>query len=151
MVFRRVTKVAHTTREIRADIQSTGAQRAQAAPLENCQPGAAELSAEARRLYARVYLDSQEAELRAAQGRARAADQRDRSHHLHSRRGTQSAGALDRADSRRAREGPSGRALSRGARGARYGGRRQPQAEPVEVWGQAAEIVGLGYATEETH
>src|SRR2546425_8834016 len=104
-----------TKRKVRAYIQSIGAQWAQAASLEDCEPGAAELSAKTRCLHACVYIDSQEAELRAAKSRARAAHQRNRSDHLHSGRGTQSAGALDRTDSRRSRKRSARRALSRGA------------------------------------
>ena len=42
---------------------------------EDEEPGAAEQPAEARRLRARLHADAEEAELGAAQGRARAADQ----------------------------------------------------------------------------
>ena len=65
----------------------------------------------------RVYTDhAQEAELRAAQGRARPAHQRHGGHRLHPRRGPQPAGALRRARPRRPRQGPSGRALQGRAR-----------------------------------
>src|SRR5580698_6521805 len=107
--------------------------------MENGQPCFAELSAEARRLHARLYLDAEEAEFRAAQSRARAADQRDRGHDVHPRGGAQFTGALDRAHPRRPCEGSSGRSLSRVARGARYRRCREPQTEPVEVWGETSE------------
>ena len=115
--------------------------RAQAATLEDRQPGAAELSAEARRLYARLHFDPEEAEFGAAESGPRPADQRDRSDYLHSRRGAQPAGTLDRADPRRPREGSSRRALSRDSRRAGHGGRRQSQAGPLQVRRQEAKVV----------
>ena len=51
---------------------------------KTAKPGAAVLPAEARRLHPRVHSDAEEAEFRAAQGRARAVDQRHRSHDLYS-------------------------------------------------------------------
>ena len=60
----------------------------------------------------RVYTTTpEEAELGAAQGRARPADERDGGHRLHPRRGPQPAGALRRARPRRPRQGPAGRPL----------------------------------------
>ncbi len=44
--------------------------------MEDRQPGVAELPAEARRLHSRVYIDSEEAELRAPESRPRPADER---------------------------------------------------------------------------
>ena len=64
--------------------------------------------AAARRLHARLHHDAEEAELGAAQGRPRAADQRHGGHGLHPRRGPQPAGALRRARPRRPRQGPAG-------------------------------------------
>src|SRR5579863_2086887 len=107
--------------------------------MEDGQPCFAELSAEARRLYARLHFDAEEAEFGAAQSRARAADQWNRSNHVHSRGGAQSAGALDRAHPRRPCEGSSRCPLSRGARRARYRRCREPQTEPVEVWGETSQ------------
>ena len=46
---------------------------------------AAALAAEAWRVHARLHDDAEEAELGAAEGRARAADQRHRGHRVHSR------------------------------------------------------------------
>src|SRR5438045_291024 len=106
--------------------------------MENGQPCIAELPAEARRLHPRLYLDSEKAQFGAAESRARAADEWDRSDHVHSWRWPQPAGALNRAHPRRPREGSSRRSLSRGARGARYRGCREPQTEPFEVRRQAA-------------
>ena len=61
-----------------------------------------------RRLHARLHDDAEEAELRAAQGRAREADEPDGGRRLHPRRGAQPAGALGRPDPRRPRQGPAG-------------------------------------------
>ena len=99
---------------------------------------AAELPATAWCLHSRLYIDSQEAELRAAQSRARAANQRDRGDHLHSGRGPQSARTLDRADSRRPREGSSRRSLSHHSRRARHAGRERPPPAPVSLRRQAS-------------
>ena len=117
--------------------------RPEAAALQDGEPGLAGMPAEARRLHPRLHPDAQEAELGAAQSRPRSPDQRNRSHDLHSRRRPQPAGALDRADPRRPREGSAGRALSRDSRHAGCGRRRQPQAEPFEVRSQAAEGVTI--------
>src|SRR5262245_5987648 len=53
-----------------ADYPSIGAQRPRARTVEDEEPGAAGLAAEARRLRARLHPDAQEAELGAAQGGA---------------------------------------------------------------------------------
>ena len=89
------------------------------------------LPAEARRLHPRLHDDAEEAELGAAQGRARAADERDRGDDLHPGRRPQPAGALDRPDPRRPREGPAGRALPRHPRNARRGRRRRTASRAV--------------------
>ena len=81
--------------------------------------------AAARRVPARVHADAEEAELGAAQGRARAAHQRQRGHRLHPGRRPQPAGALGRARPRRPREGSAGRPLPHRARHARHDGRRR--------------------------
>src|SRR5918998_3807313 len=72
-----------------------------------------------RRVHACVHDDPEEAELGAAQGLPRAADQPDGGHRLHPRRGAQPAGALRGARPRRPRQGPPGRALQGRARDAR--------------------------------
>ena len=59
---------------------------------------------------------------------------------LHPRRRPQSAGALGRADPRRPRERPAGRALPHPSRRARHPGRQRPQAAPFEIRRQASEI-----------
>ena len=97
---------------------------------------AARGSAEAGRLHARLHDDPEEAELGAAQGRARAADERDGGHDLHPGRGAQPAGALGRADPRRPRQGPAGHPLQGDPRRARHGRRLRPQAGPLEVRSQ---------------
>ena len=72
----------------------------------------------------------EEAELRAAQGRARAAHLGHRGHRVHPRHRPQPAGALDRARAWRPGEGPPGRSLQDHPRRARRLRRREPQAGP---------------------
>ena len=83
-----------------ADVQPARAKRAEAHRVEDGQPRSSGMSAKARRLHPRVHLDAQEAELGAAQGRARASHERDRSDHLYPGCRSQSSGALDRAHPR---------------------------------------------------
>src|ERR1043166_8491061 len=82
------------------------------------------MSAEARRLHPRLHDDAEEAELGAAQSRARPAHQRHRGDVLHSRRWPQPAGALGGADPRHAR-------FDRRARAA---------PEPVQIRREEAEV-----------
>jgi len=49
-----------------ADIQPACPKRAKGARMEDCQPCTAELPAEARGVHARIYIDAEEAEFRAA-------------------------------------------------------------------------------------
>src|SRR5262245_28744725 len=102
--------------------------------------GAAGLAAEARGLHPSLYDDAEEAELRAAQGRQGAADQRLRGDRLYPGRGPQPAGALGGDDPRRAREGPSGRALPYPARRAGYPGGQEPQAAALEIRSKTTEV-----------
>src|SRR5215472_15348565 len=129
-----------------ADIQSTCSKRAESARMENRQSGFAELPAEAWRLHSRLYIDAQEAELGPQEGCPCPPHQWRRSDDLYPRRRTQSAGALDCADPRRSRKGPSGRSLSRGSRSSRHRRCGEAQAEPFEVRREAAqggdEVVG---------
>ena len=74
---------------------------------EDQDPGAQGEPAAPRRLHARLHDHAEEAELGAAQGRPRPADQPDRGHRLHPGRRPQPAGALDRARPRRPGEGPA--------------------------------------------
>ena len=104
-------------------------------------PGPGGLSAEARRVPAGQDHDPQEAELGPAQGRPRAAVQRQGSHRLHPRRRPQPAGALDRAGPRRPRPRPARRALPHRPRHARLPGRRRPQAGPLQVRREAGRRV----------
>jgi hypothetical protein len=60
-----------------AYIQSVGSQGAHGPAVQDGVTGIAVLAAAARRLHARVYADTQEAELCAAQGSPRAVDERD--------------------------------------------------------------------------
>ena len=105
---------------VRADDQPARAQGSEAQALEDQGPGdAQELEqpapapgahpgrpAEARRVPAGAHDDAEEAELGAAQDRARQADQPDGGHGLHPGHRPQPAGALRRARARRPREGP---------------------------------------------
>ena len=126
-------------RSLHANHQSARAEGPRARRVEKQGPGAAAEPAEARRVHARVHDDAEEAELRAAQGRQGAAHQRLRGDQLHRRRRPQPAGALGRADPRRPREGPAGRALPHGARQPRHRGRQGPQAGALEVRRQEAQ------------
>src|ERR1700710_2511688 len=93
-------------------------------------------SAAPRRLHPRRHGHAEEAELGSAQDRPCAPDQRHGGHHLHPRRGTQSSGALGRADSRRSRQGPAGRPLQGHPRHPRRRRRLRPQAGPLPLRGQ---------------
>ena len=110
-------------------------ERADAAAQDQTSPGAAGLPAEARRLPAGEDEDAEEAELGAAQGGPRAADERQRSDGLHSGRGPQPAGALDRARPRRPREGSAGRALPHHPRHAGLRGRGRTAAQGRSKYG----------------
>ena len=95
--------------------------------------------AEARRLRASSR-SRPEAELGAAQGRARAPDERGGDHHLHPGRGAQPAGALGRAGPRRPRPRPAGRAFKGHPGGpGRRRGDGAPQG-PLEVRREGAEV-----------
>src|SRR5678815_849512 len=124
-----------------ADYQSARPPGAEEDRDEDQEPRAPGQPAEARCMRARVHADAEEAEFRAAQGRARALDQRHRSHDLHPRRGTQPAGALAGAHSRRPREGSAGRALSRRARNPRRRRRAGPETGTLEVRSEETEAV----------
>src|SRR6185503_21192568 len=127
----------HANNAYRQSVSAPWARR-QAGQVEGA--GACRVAAETRRVHARLYDDPQEAQFRTAEGRQGTVDERLRSDRLHRRRGTQPAGALGRADPRRARQGPARRALPHRARLARYAGREGPQAEPLEVRREAAEV-----------
>src|SRR3954466_13197475 len=94
--------------------------------------------AAARRLHACLHDHAEEAELRAAQGRPCAPDQRHGGHGVHPRRGPQPAGALRRARARWPRQGSAGRALQGRPRDARRRRCLGPQegALPVRREGQ---------------
>src|SRR3954452_1414640 len=80
------------------------------------------------RVHPRLHDHAEEAELRAAQGRSRAAVERRGGHRVHPRRRPQPPGALDRPGARRTCEGPPGCALQDHPRLARHPGREEPQA-----------------------
>lgn len=86
--------------------------------LQRAQEPAAQLSVavKAGHLHQGVHLDPEKTEFGVAQSGAREIDQRYGSDRLYSGRGPQIAGAFDRADPRRPRERPPGRALSYRAR-----------------------------------
>ena len=108
--------------------------------VEDEDPGTAGSAAEARRLHARLHDHAEEAELRAAQGRARPAHERHRGRRLHPRRGAQPAGALGRPRTRRPREGPPGLPLQGHPRWARL--RRRHGAPPGALEVRREEGVG---------
>src|SRR5512132_3627966 len=116
-----------------ADRESTRAQGPHRAEGEGEDPCPARGAAEARCLYTRVYDHTQEAEFGAAQGRPCAADQRDGSRGVHSRRGPQPPGALRRADPWRPRPRPAGFPLQGDSRRARHGRRRRSPQGPLQV------------------
>src|SRR5215213_2552600 len=89
------------------------------------------LAAEAGRLPAGPYHDSQEAELGASEDLPGQADERDGGHGLHPGRGSQPAGALRRADPRWQGQGSARRALPRRAGRARRRWGFQPEAGPL--------------------
>ena len=124
-------------RSSHTDCQPTRAERSYRAEGEGEDPCAPRRAAEARRLHARVYDHAEEAELGAAEGRPRPADERHGSRRLHPRRGPQPPGALGRADPRRPRQGPPGLPLQGDPGRARLVGRRRPQAGPLQVRRQA--------------
>jgi hypothetical protein len=119
--------------EQRAHRQSARSQGAQVAQGEGQDPRASRRAAEAGRVHARLHDDAEEAELRAAQGRAREADEPDGGRRVHPGRGAQPAGALGRADPRRPRQGPAGVPLQGDPRRARHLGCRRPPPGPLEV------------------
>ena len=119
-----------------ADDQSARATPSPESGRQDQDAGPPRRTAKAGRLHARLHGDAEEAELRPAQGRARAPDQPDGGHGLHPRRRPQPAGALGRADPRRPRQGPAGRALQGHPRRARHVRRQRPQAGALEVRGQ---------------
>src|SRR5262249_16029053 len=82
----------------------------------------------------------EEAEFGTAEGRQGPPDQRLRGHRLHRRRRAQLAGALGGSDPQRAGQGSSRGGLPPPAGPARYPGRERPQARPVAVWRQGAEV-----------
>src|ERR1700689_2980806 len=101
---------------ISADVFTIGAPRARKNPDEDQIAGPRRLSGEARSVRSRLYPDAEETKFRAEKSSARAADEQRRSDHVHSRHRTQFAGALDRARSRRPREGSAWRSLPRDSR-----------------------------------
>src|SRR6185312_2924155 len=84
-------------------------------------------------VHTRVHHNSEEAELRPAQGRACAHRRLHRGHGIHSRRGPQPARALRGAGTRRSRQGPPWRSLQGGPRHTRRGRRERPQARSLTV------------------
>src|SRR6476646_503980 len=94
-----------------ANDQSTCAKRTTEGVGEIEVTGSYRLSAEARGLWSGNHADAEEAEFCPAQGGESAVDQRPGSDCLHSGRGSQSAGTLDRAGARWPGRGFAGRAL----------------------------------------
>src|SRR5205814_10007722 len=100
--------------------QSTCAERTTQSVGEIEITGLDRLSAAARRLRSGNDADAEEAEFCPAQGGKSAADQWPGSDRLHSVRGSQFAGTLDRASTRRPGKGVTGCALSYCPRDARF-------------------------------
>src|SRR5438094_10513680 len=91
------------------------------------------MPAEAWRMHARVHADAEETELRAAESGARAVDEWNRGHDVHSGGRPRVAGALDCADSRWPRERSAGSALSRNAGDTVRSRRRGPEGGHIEI------------------
>src|SRR5699024_7607159 len=89
--------------------------------------------AASRSVHPCVHHYPQEAELGSSQGRSCQAFEPDRGDRLHSGRGTQPAGALDRARARWPRQGSARCPLPDRARFARHPGRQGPSAGPQQV------------------
>src|SRR2546425_10093143 len=98
------------------------------------------MPAEAWRMHAGVYADAEETELRAAESGARAVDEWNRSHDVHSWGRPQFTRALDCTDSRWPRERFAWSALLRDSGNAGCSRRREPEAGPLEVWSEETEV-----------
>src|SRR5258708_18043751 len=129
-----------TTRFSDADSQSTHPQRSHLEARQNEDACASGRPAEAWCSHASLDDDPEDAELGAAEDRARTADERDRGRHLHPGRGAQPPGALGRPHPWRPRQGPAGLPVQGDPRGARRLRRRRPQAGALEVRRQEVEL-----------
>ena len=103
---------------------------------------------EARRVHACLHADAEETELRAAESGARAVDEWNRSHDVHSWGRPQFTRALDCTDSRWPRERFAWSALSRDSGNAGCSRRREPEAGPLEVWSEETEVTPFREASE---
>src|SRR5437870_13595214 len=101
------------------------------------------MPAEARRMHARVYADAEETELRAAESGARAVDEWNRGHDVHSWGRPQFTRALDCTDWRWARERSAGSALSRNSGNTGCSGRREREAGRLDVWSEETEVTAF--------
>src|SRR3954467_7655143 len=128
-------------RGVHADRQSAGPERQGRPKGEGQDPCSPRRAAEAGRVHACHDADAEEAQLGSAQGCPRAADERDGSRGLHSRRGAQPAGALGRARPRRSRQGPPRLSLQGNPWWARCSRRRRPAPGPLQVRRQAGFVV----------
>src|SRR3984893_4203238 len=95
-----------------ADEKPADPQAAEMAGGAQQSAGDGSVSAEAGGVYARLYDHAKEAEFSAAEGRAGSPHQRIRGYELHSRRGSQPAGAFGGIDPRWPRQRPARGALS---------------------------------------
>src|SRR5262245_40686859 len=109
-------------------------------PRQDEKSGAEILSPKTWCVLARVYVHSEETEFGASKGGAGTVNERNGSHHVHSRCGTQSARTLHCVGARRSREGLARCAISHRPRRARCGGCGGSQAGPLEVRRQTPEI-----------
>src|SRR5205823_13144893 len=91
------------------------------------------MPAEAWRVHTCLHADAEETELRAAESGARAFDEWNRSHDVHSWGRPQFTRALDCADSRWPRERSAGSALSRNSGNIGCSGRGESDAGLIEV------------------
>src|SRR5919201_2700226 len=133
--------VSPRTKEVHADRQSA-CPKSQGRPESEAEdPCPPRRAAEAGRVHARHDADAEEAELGAAQGCPRAADERHGSRRLHPRRGPQSAGALRGADPRRPRQGPAGLPVQGHPRRPRHRRRRRPAPGALQVRREARLVV----------
>ena len=125
----------------RADSESDGQVRACPPARQDQEPRSGFLPSAEGSVRPGLYPDSQEAELRVAQGRSRPADERHRSHDIHSGSRAQPSGALDSSRARRSCQGSSWSPIPRRPWNPRRRRGRGSQAEPIEVRGQEAQGV----------
>src|SRR5205807_9206572 len=133
---------AKDSRQNDADDKPTDPQAARYAACAKKSTGVAAEPAEARRMHARLYHDSEEAQFGIAQSREGAAHKWFRGDRLHPGRGSQSAGTFRGDDPRWTREGSARRAVPRPARRAGHAGGKKSQAEALQIRSQTTQVIG---------